>query len=575
MLDSRTVNSLWCSVLAETLVRLGLAQAVLCPGSRSSPLTLALARHPQIETLPALDERSAAFFALGLAKAGGKAVALVCTSGTAAANFFPALVEARMSQVPLLVLTADRPPELRHCRAGQTIDQVKLYGAYPQWQAELAAPENGLERLQYLRQTLVYAWEQAHWPRRGVVHLNCPFREPLAPPPEGEPLELPPGFDPETFFSALAPAFPVVTPQLTSAVPPLPPKGLILCGYCLGDLDPETVGALARRLGYPVLGDGISPLRNGYLGDYPLISRYDFILRSPETARNLQPQAIIQIGEPPTSKELRDWLSRQTAPVYILEPTGENPDPLHRPSQVWRCSPQVWLNALPEGEPAPESLDYCQAWLAAERRCQAQMDQALRKTEELLPGTVFAQLPRLLPPGAQVMVANSMPVRYLEYFWPPNPQKISLYVNRGANGIDGTLSTALGLAQGGAPTFLLTGDLSLLHDTNGFLLAPIFRGRLTIILLNNQGGGIFEFLPIAQSGERELFETYFAAPQNVDFAQLCRVYGAAYTRIASLAELRRALTSESTAKIRLWEIPVDRRREAPELQTLLRRLAAL
>lgn len=579
MLDSRTVNSLWCSVLAETLVRLGLTQAVLCPGSRSSPLTLALARHPQLETLPALDERSAAFFALGLAKARGKAVALVCTSGTAAANFFPALIEAQTSQIPLLVLTADRPLELRHCRAGQTIDQMKLYGAYPQWQAELPAPENRLDLLPYLRQTLVYAWEQAHWPRRGVVHLNCPFREPLAPPPQGDiegsrDVGFPPGFDPETFFSALAPSLPVLKPQLTSAVPPLPPKGLILCGYCLGDLDPEAVGALARRLGYPVLGDGISPLRNGYRGDYPLISRYDCIMRSPETAWNLQPEVMIQIGELPTSKELRDWLSRQTAPVYILEPTGENPDPLHRPSQIWRCSPQTWLNALPEGEPDPESLDYCQLWLTAERRCQTRIDSALADTQDLLPGAVFAQLPALLPPGAQVMVGNSMPVRYLEYFWPPTPEKISLYVNRGANGIDGTLSTALGLAQGGAPTFLLTGDLSLLHDTNGFLLTPIFQGELTIILFNNQGGGIFEFLPIAQSGEPDLFETYFATPQKIDFAQLCRVYGAAYTRITTFAQLRQALTSESTAKIRLWEIPVDRRREAPELQALLRRLAA-
>jgi 2-succinyl-5-enolpyruvyl-6-hydroxy-3-cyclohexene-1-carboxylate synthase len=570
MLDFSNVNSLWASVLVETLVCLGLKQAIVCPGSRSTPLTLALARHPQLDVLPILDERSAAFFALGRAKRQHIPVVLVCTSGTAAANFFPAIIEAKESQVPLLVLTADRPPHLRHCHAGQTIDQVKLYGAYPQWQSELALPSADLMALQYLRQTLAYAWERTSYPRAGVVHLNCPFADPLAPIPDPRIQALGPDFPQATFFRHLSSPTVASFPGVLAGVPSLPAGGLMIAGLYQGP-EPETyatlVAELAQGLNYPVLSDALSPLRNHWAGDYGLVTGYDFILRSPQAQQALQPTCILQIGELPTSKQLRSWLSTLAVPRYILDPTGENFDPLHGPARSLRCSLPALVTALRPQFSDLRADSYPQQWQAYEDRTQTLLHQALYRRDRLGESNLIPLLAKGLPPETVLMVANSMPVRYMEFFWPRNHQKHEIYFNRGANGIDGTLSTALGLAHRDRPTLLLTGDLSLLHDSNGFLLRPLFQGRLTIILVNNQGGGIFEMLPIAQFPE--VFERYFATPQAIDFSQLCRTYGVAHQVIDSFLALEQALALDFPPGIRVWEIASDRRQEAQELQQLM------
>ena len=321
-IDFRNTNQVWASVLVETLARLGLSQAVLSPGSRSTPLTIAFATHPGIEAIPVLDERSASFFALGLARKSGLPAILVCTSGTAGANFYPAVIEARESRVPLLILTADRPPELRGCHAGQAIDQLKLYGNYPNWQAELAIPSLELPMLAYLRQTIVQAIERTRFPHSGVVHLNCPFRDPLPPLPEAAAAELTAVF-PSDFFETLQPP--------PSAKPILPPdaiaqewqiwrkcdRGIIVAGvaqpqqpeaYC------KAIAHLAKILGWPVLAEGLSPVRNyDRLNPY-LISTYDGILRYPRWASELVPDLVIQIGELPTSKVLRTWLTTPIDP---------------------------------------------------------------------------------------------------------------------------------------------------------------------------------------------------------------------------------------------------------------------
>lgn len=571
MLDFRTVNSLWCSLLAETLVRLGLQTAVLCPGSRSGPLTLALARHRQIESLPILDERSASFFALGRAKRTQRAVVLVCTSGTAAANFFPAIIEAQKSQVPLLVLTGDRPPELRHCQAGQTIDQVKLYGTYPQWQAELALPAVDGDSLGYLRQILSYAWEKAHWPRPGVVHLNCPFREPLAPTLATPPQDLCSPPEPAHFWAMTAPFRPPSPPSS-----PLPgiswsSPGLILVGLCNSGTpqsQAQAIAALAQRLHYPVLADALSPLRNFYTGDYPLITGYDFILRSQSWGGQLRPAIVIQVGELPTSKTLRAWLTAGDVPVYVLDPSGDNLDARQGRSQFLRLTLLELLRALPPQCLNEKQKNYNKLWLNSELMVQNQIRQALTAIPPLQVSHLVAQLPALLPAQSLIMVANSMPVRYMEYFWPPNQKGFIPYVNRGVNGIDGTLSTALGLAHRDRPTFLLTGDLSFLHDSNGLLIAPFFRGNLTIVLLNNQGGGIFELLPVAESTEPEIFELYFATPQQVNFAFLCRSYGVHYEKITTLPHLTSLLEARPALGVQVWEVPGDRRLEAQWLKDL-------
>ncbi|TAG94519.1 MAG: 2-succinyl-5-enolpyruvyl-6-hydroxy-3-cyclohexene-1-carboxylic-acid synthase, partial [Oscillatoriales cyanobacterium] len=315
MLDFRNTNTLWASIIAETLQRLGLTTAVICPGSRSAPLTIAFAQNKLIETIPILDERSASFFALGIAKKSGVPTALICTSGTAAANFYPAIIEARESRIPLLILTADRPPELRDCHAGQAIDQVKLYGNYPNWQAELAIPSASIGMLDYVRQTIVYAIERSTFPTPGPVHLNIPLRDPLVPVPEPAVESLETQFNPQQFFAAVEPIFAGET-----STPPSPPllrggeegalrqwpecsKGIIIAGVAQPE-DAEkycsAIGKISQLLNWPVLAEGLSPLRNRAQLNPHLISTYDLILRNRELADKLTPEIAIQIGDLPT-----------------------------------------------------------------------------------------------------------------------------------------------------------------------------------------------------------------------------------------------------------------------------------
>jgi len=584
-MDFRNINTLWASLLVETLYRLGLEMAVLCPGSRSSHLTLAFAQHSQIETIPILDERSAAFFALGRAKRSRKPVVLVCTSGTAGANFYPAIIEAKESQVPLLILTADRPPELRHCHAGQTIDQIKLYGHYPHWQTELALASPEPELWTYLRQTLVYAWEQTQFPRAGVVHLNCPFREPLAPVAQPDILALASAFEPEVFFAGIQ-ASSLVKNSFSLTLPQFPKRGLIIAGlyqegqsenYC------QAIAEMSQILTYPVLADALSPVRHFAEINANLISNYDFILRNQEQAELLTPEIVIQIGELPTSKQLRTWLIQQNISRYIIDSSGENYDPLHGQSIHLRLSWQNFLWQLKENPkdlkthiPVEEKLknsqlsDYIDQWKTLNLKIQDSIDQTMIEREDLCEGKIPWLLAECLPKHTPIFIANSMPIRDAEFFWKPNNQQTIPYFNRGANGIDGTLSTALGIAHQDQPTILLTGDLSLLHDTNGFLLREKFEGHLTIILINNNGGGIFEMLAIAEeTNSQDLFENYFATPQNINFFQLALTYGIEYQRIEKWENLKRLLNPLPTSGIRLLEIVTHRKSDAQWLKNYL------
>ncbi len=563
-LDFTNTNLLWTSVLAETLYRLGLVTAIICPGSRSAPLAIAFAQHPQIEAIPVLDERSAAFLALGLARQSHRPVALVCTSGTAGANFFPAVIEASVSQVPLLVLTGDRPPELRDCNAGQAIDQHKLYGTYPNWQTELALPD--LTLLAYLRQTLVQAWERAIYPIAGVVHLNCPFREPLAPQPEA--IACSANLETESFFTHL---LPVLQPQPKlpmAAIALLPlnhwrnqPKGVLIAGPAQPD-DPETycraIAHLARTLGYPVLAEGLSPLRNYAELNPNLVATYDLILRNPPLAEQLHPEVVIRIGDMPTSKQLRTWLAAVQPRQWVIDPSDRNLDPLHGATTHLRISVEQ-LATVYLGEPA-ESSDYLKRWLTAEQQTRQTIDQVMAATDMLQESKVAWLLSQTLPVGTPLFISSSLPVRDVEWFWLPGDRQIQPYFNRGANGIDGSLSTALGIAHRQAPSVMLTGDLALLHDTNGFLLSPQFLGHLTIVLINNHGGGIFEMLPIAQYDPP--FEAYFATPQTVDVAQLCAAYAIDYERIHTWEQLQILLNPLPKQGIRVLEICTDRKQSA-------------
>jgi 2-succinyl-5-enolpyruvyl-6-hydroxy-3-cyclohexene-1-carboxylate synthase len=575
-LDFRNVNSLWSSVLVETLYRLGLTTAVICPGSRSTPLAIAFARHQFIETIPILDERSAAFFALGVAKRKGLPVVLVCTSGTAGANFFPAVIEAQESRVPLIVMTADRPPELRHCHAGQTIDQIKLYGNYPNWQAELATPSTDMATLRYLRQTTAYAWERSRFPRTGVVHLNLPFREPLAPIPDSHILTLATEFDAEEFFSEVkshqdknlnAIAGHWQTWQNCE-------RGIIVAGvanahhpqkYC------QAVAHLSCFLGYPVLAEALSPLRN-YIDLNPyLIATYDSILRNRNLAQKLAPKIVIQLGELPTSKELRSWIDNLQSQRWIVDASAENLDPLHGKTIYLRTSVEQLVRDLSKVENVYPS-DYLKSWCETEILVRKNIEQTMRSRQAIFEGKVAWLLSQTLPSDTPIFIANSMSVRNMEFFWLPRNSRIIPYVNRGANGIDGTLSTAIGMAYRDRSGILLTGDLALLHDVNGFLMAQKFLGHLTIILINNNGGGIFETLPISQF--EPPFEDFFATPQNIDFAKLCATYNVEHRLISSWKKLERLLNPLPETGIRVLELQSDRKEDARWLQENLKKFAA-
>jgi 2-succinyl-5-enolpyruvyl-6-hydroxy-3-cyclohexene-1-carboxylate synthase len=559
-LDSRNVNALWGSVVAETLVRMGVTRSVISPGSRSTPLAFAFARHPAMEALPVLDERSAAFLALGMAKRDMKPVVLLCTSGTAGANYYPAVIEAHESGVPLVVITADRPPEMRGCASGQTIDQDRLYGDHVRLYHELALPEASLPLLRYLRQTLAHGVERSLGPLAGPVHLNAPFRDPLAPVDDGGMAEaFAASVKWEEFFGHLSPPVPV---SMVSEIPLFSHSvhGIVVAGP-ESPADPAgyaaAVGEISKRLGWPVLADGLSPAR-GHAAVVPhLVTRYDAILRSPGAAESLRPEFVLCLGEWPTGKVLRAWIESSGAPVLFVTERPDNRDALHGATRRVVAPLGVLAAALPVAD-APNG--YERLWAGMEARARAALDALLSPEEALVEPKAAWLMARHLPAGSSLFAANSMPVRDMEFVWPAGDRGIRVLFNRGANGIDGTLSTALGIAHNGPPAALLTGDLALLHDSNGFLLAPRFKGSLTIVLINNNGGGIFEHLPVAQFGQ--IFEEFFATPQEVDFARLCAAHGVAHAHVEDWGHFEHLLSAPAPRGIRVLEVRTDRKRDA-------------
>jgi len=569
-LDYRNTNSLWGSVLAETLHRLGLREVVISPGSRSTPLTMAFARHPGIEAIPVLDERSAAFFALGLARQHHRPVALLCTSGTAGANYFPAVIEAQESGVPLLVITADRPPEMRDCRSGQTIDQQKLFGGHVNFHHECAVPQASLPLLRYLRQILAQAWERTQWPVSGPVHLNAPFRDPLPPIEDGQTAAVRGELSEKKFFAALRPPAPMET------TPPgrlrLGGRGVIIAGQ-VRPADPaayaRAVGAISRKLGWPVLADALSPLRHQAHLVPHLVTTYDLVARSASLGRQLRPDHVLCLHDWPTSKALRQWLGADDVTITLVSSHLQNPDALHSRSRLMRCPVEPLAGAVQAGA---KSRGWLAGWLDADRKLARRLARELAATEGLFEGRASALLPGLLPKGTPLFVANSMPVRDLEYFCPANNRGLAVHCNRGANGIDGTLSTALGLAHGNRPAVLLTGDLALLHDTNGFLSVPRFRGSLTIVLINNEGGGIFGHLPVAQFDPP--FEEFFATPQRADFRQLCAAHGCPHVAVRDWKHFAALLARRPARGVRVLELRTDRKRDAATRRRIFAKLSA-
>ncbi len=573
-----TANALWGAFTIEGLCRVGVHTFVISPGSRSTPLAFAAARHAKVEAIPVLDERSAAFFALGVARRQRRPVGLICTSGSALANYFPAVVEASESGVPLLLLTADRPPELRACGAGQTIDQSEFFGRYARSFIEVPLPEASGPAFAQLGKTLARSVRTSQGMDPGPVHLNFPFRDPMTPE-----VDAPAVADPSAVASHLPTAIalqseevPMPEEAATFASMQAHTRGLIMVGARNpaeeADVFVEAVLQISRTLAWPILADAPNALRFHPEAEGRVIGHYDALLRNRTLAKRLRPTAILQIGQLPTSKVLRQWLEGLSAKLWIHERRPRNVDPLHREATILRSAlPQL---AAPYGEaPNADSSSWLTDWQCAETAASATVDEVLAAKAELSEPALARFLARHCKQTVDWIFASSMPVRDAEYFWPPGASRGNCFSSRGANGIDGTLSTALGTAHRSEhPAVLVSGDLAFLHDSNGLLLAQQLTGSLTIFLINNEGGGIFEHLPIARFDPP--FESFFATPQKVDFKQLVSAHGIPYSGISDQDTLIEAVKSIGRPGVRVFEFFTDRKRDRQFRAELLEAAAA-
>jgi 2-succinyl-5-enolpyruvyl-6-hydroxy-3-cyclohexene-1-carboxylate synthase len=504
----------------DELVRCGLRHAVTCPGSRNAPLALTLAGRPEVEAVSVLDERCAGFFALGMAKATGGPVVVTCTSGTAAANLHPAVIEAWEARVPLIVLTADRPPELREVGAGQSIDQVKLYGSAVNWFVEVGTHEPGRETATHHRALACRAYWTAAGDRPGPVHLNFPLREPLA--PEPEPLDAAdwagrPGGRPWTELRQHTSAPDADDVQELAARIAAEPHGAIVCGPTAEDVA-APAARLAAACGWPLLAEPTSGVRCGPHDRSHVVAHYDVLLRVEGFATAHAPGLLLRIGDMPTSKPLRTWAAE--APQVVLDPHAAWHEPTRRAELLLRSAAAPTLDALAAAvEVRSTAAD--SAWLSGWRAADAVVPEALAEAPDGFEPKLLAALEPELPDGAIVWLSSSMPVRDVEACFPQSPKRLRFLANRGANGIDGVVSSAAGAALAtDTPAWLLTGELALLHDVGGLLAARRAEAHLQVVCVNNGGGAIFDFLPVAEHADPALYEEHIATPSPADLAAL-------------------------------------------------------
>jgi 2-succinyl-5-enolpyruvyl-6-hydroxy-3-cyclohexene-1-carboxylate synthase len=498
--------------LVDELARAGVTDACLAPGSRSAPLALALAEHPGIRVHVHLDERSASFFALGLAKRSGRPAVVLCTSGTAAANFHPAVLEADHARTPLLVLTADRPPELRGTGANQAADQLKLYGPAVRWFCEAGVPAGDPAAGRYWRSLASRAWAEATGSPAGPVHLNLAFADPLV---ERDPAAPAPGRAGGAPWTAARAGSRVAAPGDVAALAEAvrsAPRGVLVAGWG-ADLDPGAADAFAAASGWPVLADPLSGARRGPAA----VSAYDGLLRAPRFAAAHRPDLAVRVGGAPTSKALTAWLD-PSVPQVLVDPAGGWLDPARSASLRLTADPSALLAATAALLTAP-GAPWLPAWLDAERRAREAIDGLLDEWAEPFEGRVARDLAGWLPDGGTLVVGSSMPVRDVDAFARPR-DGLRFVANRGLSGIDGFVATALGVAAAGdEPVAALCGDLSLLHDASSLLGAAGRPRGPVLVTVDNDGGGIFSFLPQAEL-PGELFEPLFGTPHGLDLAAL-------------------------------------------------------
>ena len=549
-------NTLWARAFVSELAAGGVETVCISPGSRSTPLTVAFDRHDDIKTFSHLDERSAAYFALGRARRTGTVTPVVCTSGTAAANYHPAVIEASQARVPLLLLTADRPPELHDSGANQTIDQTKLYGDAVRWFQNIGEPEPTARKLRSLRTTAARSLTTATDTPAGPVHLNFSFRKPLEPTPvsgdipEDLPEESITGRDDAFVESTIGNrvltenSLQTITHSLSAS------RGLIVIGpMTIPGVDPEAVAAFAHASGFPVLADPLSGIRyGGVTRTIPVIGGYDGYLTSELWNHWPDPDVVLRFGASPTSKPLRQYLEATSPTQYLVDPAGEWREATFTATDLVVADPTQLLWQLSRMLDTPGSSTWRQRWLNAdethasvltETDSHSQTDDASDEESGndqsetwFCEGRILADIMTLAPDPATIFVSNSMPVRDLDRFGSPTTQSRTVLGNRGASGIDGILSTALGAGSALSTTehlIVITGDLAYYHDMNGLAALERCDVTATVVLINNDGGGIFHKLPIESYDPP--FTSQFVTPHGLDFEPTEEIYDLSFARV--------------------------------------------
>ncbi len=583
-LPSSNLNALWSSLIVEELLRNGVDYFCISPGSRSAPLTVAAARHPRAKTMVCIDERGAAFHVLGYARATGKPAALICTSGSAAANYYPAVIEAATDRIPLIILSADRPPELRQTGANQAILQPNLYGEYAKWRFDLPCPGEQIPP-QVLLTTVDQLVYQSRRAPAGPVHLNCMFREPLAP------TEAPFGTDylesvtawqrRETPYTEYPPALSEPLEETIDGVAEAlnaTARGLLVVGRLNSPHETRAVQRLAEKLAWPVFADVASGLRIGAPGEN-IIHFFDQLLLSERFAERHRPETVLHLGGQPVSKRWREFLERKRPEHYILvqDHPGRS-DPTHSLTRLVESDIARFCQRISGKIRAAGNSRWRGGMARRSWKVQKTLESFLSSQSAVSEISAAYHLSRHIPPGSGLFLASSMPVRDMDMYACsleacapavsprenlselPNPEEHFLRVasNRGASGIDGTVASACGFAAGlDRPVTLLTGDLALLHDLNSLAQVASLAQPLVAAAINNGGGGIFSFLPISQF--EDVFEPYFATPHRFDFRHAAAMFGLAYCRPQTNPQLIDAyLEALENRQSTLIEIRTDR-----------------
>ena len=537
----------YIAALVDEFYQLGVRHAVFSPGSRSTTMAMLFKEHEGFETYMNIDERSASFMALGIAKAHKEPTVLVCTSGSAVAHYLPAILEAQYSGVPLIVLSADRPHTLLHVGAPQTVDQHKIFGTAVNYFEELAVPQES-HYYTYPRQVARKAYMKAMDTKKGPVHINVPLFEPLVP-------ELS-----RNHFEAGRSSFKVVKPNYGGAFSCDDGNNLleryecilILAGPQIDIDEANTIRSFGEALQAPILADPLSNVRGCGASDV-VISTYDALLAGQALWHELKPDCVIQFGQIVVSKRVQQMIASWTDVEYIeVNPTMDSMNPTGKTTMHVQASIDVFTHLYGKNN---SSDTYLNIWQRLEQEGKKQLSSAINEPH-CFEGRTIRELQQYIPENGQIFVANSMTIRDFDYFWFSGGSRAVLYGNRGVNGIDGTISTALGLAVNGRPTYLVTGDLSLFHDLNGLAVAKTHNLNLTIILHNNDGGGIFEYLP--QKGTKH-FDYLFSTSQGLDYSGAAKLYGCGYTKISSPNELSSVLANVSQETgVHIIEIPTNR-----------------